>query len=258
MATSNSKANTPHTPGESESDRTTANGPVNTSGLVRTTSDSLRNSQDRFISVWGQMGSSWGISRTMAEVHALLFITGESMCTDDVMERLDISRGNASMTLRALVEWGLIAREHKRGDRKEYYTAEQDVWTMFRAILRERLKREVDPLLISMYEIRDMTTKDAGASALKESSAQVGATKASSTKESNKPAKEAGKDAAKADRKALKAHHDRVDEMLAFLTTIERLSQRFVSPSGRGLQAAATLLAATMGSKPDGKPDSKP
>jgi DNA-binding transcriptional regulator GbsR (MarR family) len=250
MATNNSKANSTHTPGESESDRAAASrGPLSSTNQAQT--DPLRDSQDRFISVWGQMGSSWGISRTMAEVHALLFITGESMCTDDVMERLDISRGNASMTLRALVEWGLIAREHKRGDRKEYYTAEQDVWTMFRAILRERLKREVDPLLISLYEIRDMATKDAGTPGAK-----------ANIKESDKPtreaAKEAGKDAAKADRKALKAHHDRVDEMLSFLTTIERLSQRFVSPSGRGLQAAATLLAATMGSKPDGKPDGKP
>ena len=245
MATNNSKANSTHTPGESESDRAAApRGPLSSTNQAHT--DPLRDSQDRFISVWGQMGSSWGISRTMAEVHALLFITGESMCTDDVMERLDISRGNASMTLRALVEWGLIAREHKRGDRKEYYTAEQDVWTMFRAILRERLKREVDPLLISLYEIRDMTTKDAGTPGAK-----------ANIKESDKPTREAAKEAAKADRKALKAHHDRVDEMLSFLTTIERLSQRFVSPSGRGLQAAATLLAATMGSKPDGKPDSK-
>lgn len=181
-------------------------------------SPSIREAQDRFVSVWGQMGSSWGISRTMAEVHALLFITGQAMCTDDVMERLAISRGNASMTLRALVEWGVIAREHKRGDRKEYYIAEQDVWTMFRAILRERLKREVDPLLISLHEIRDLTAKDA-----KAAPGQV------------------------------KDHLTRVDEMLSVLTTIERLSQRFVSPSGKGLEAAATLLAATLGAKGDTK-----
>lgn len=99
------------------------------------------------------MGAVWGISRTVAEVHALLFITGESLCTDDVMKRLAISRGNASMSLRNLLEWGIISRVHKRGDRKDYYQAEQDVWAMFRAIVRERLKREVDPLLTDLDDL---------------------------------------------------------------------------------------------------------
>ncbi len=179
----------------------------------------LREAQDRFISVWGQMGSSWGISRTMAEVHALLYVTGEALCTDDVMERLEISRGNASMTLRALVEWGVISREHRRGDRKEYFSAEQDVWTMFRAILRERLKREVDPLLISLHEIRAMTEGGGGS-------------------EKGAKSEHDGQ---------LDAHHQRVDELLTFLTMIERVSQRFVSPTGSGLQAAASMLAATAG-----------
>src|SRR3954468_17516468 len=117
----------------------------------------LLEAQDRFIAAWGQMGSAWGISRTMAEVHALLYITSEPMCTDDIMERLQISRGNASMSLRALLDWGVVYRSHKRGDRKEYFQAEEDVWAMFRAIVRQRMKREVDPLLASLFEIRDMT-----------------------------------------------------------------------------------------------------
>jgi DNA-binding transcriptional regulator GbsR (MarR family) len=175
--------------------------------------EALREAQDRFIAVWGQMGSAWGISRTMAEVHALLFISGQPLCTDEVMERLQISRGNASMSLRALQDWGIVVRAHKRGDRKEYYTAEQDVWALFRAIVRERIKREVDPLLASLYEIRDLTasiTPDAG------------------------PATEM---------KALtSAHNKRLDEMLDFFRTVESLSQRFVSPAGRGLQIAASLL----------------
>ena len=175
--------------------------------------EALREAQDRFIAVWGQMGSAWGISRTMAEVHALLFICGQPLCTDEVMERLQISRGNASMSLRALQDWGIVVRAHKRGDRKEYYTAEQDVWALFRAIVRERIKREVDPLLASLYEIRDLTagiTPDAG------------------------PATEM---------KALtSAHNKRLDEMLDFFRTVESLSQRFVSPAGRGLQIAASLL----------------
>ena len=175
--------------------------------------EALREAQDRFIAVWGQMGSAWGISRTMAEVHALLFISGQPLCTDEVMERLQISRGNASMSLRALQDWGIVVRAHKRGDRKEYYTAEQEVWALFRAIVRERIKREVDPLLASLYEIRDLTAgiaPDAG------------------------PATEM---------KALtSAHNKRLDEMLDFFRTVESLSQRFVSPAGRGLQIAASLL----------------
>ncbi len=175
--------------------------------------ESLREAQDRFIAVWGQMGSAWGISRTMAEVHALLYITAEPLCTDDVMERLQISRGNASMSLRALQDWGIVLRAHKRGDRKEYYTAEQDVWALFRAIVRERIKREVDPLLASLYEIRDLTSGVAPQSA---------------------PPSEM--------KSMTDAHNKRLDEMLSFFRTLEVLSQRFVSPAGRGLQIAASLL----------------
>jgi DNA-binding transcriptional regulator GbsR (MarR family) len=161
--------------------------------------------QDRFIAAWGQMGGSWGISRTMAEVHALLYITGDSLCTDDVMERLQISRGNASMSLRALLDWGIIVRAHKKGDRKEYFVAEQDIWSLFRAIVRERIRREVDPLLASLYEIRDMT----------------------------------GQPASEGDRE----HNQRLDAMLEFLGTLEALGHRFVSPAGKGLQLAASLLS---------------
>lgn len=119
--------------------------------------DALTEAQDRFIAAWGQMGSTWGISRTMAEVHALLYITGTPLCTDDVMDRLAISRGNASMSLRALVDWGIVTRTHKRGDRKEYYQAEQDVWALLQAVVRERMKREIHPALASLCEIRDLT-----------------------------------------------------------------------------------------------------
>src|SRR5262249_35304242 len=78
----------------------------------------LRTAQDLFIRRWGEMGQTWGINRTMAEIHALLYICGIPLCTDDVMERLNISRGNASMSLRALCDWGIIQRLHKRGERR--------------------------------------------------------------------------------------------------------------------------------------------
>src|SRR5215207_10820382 len=86
-----------------------------------TVEEKLRNSQDTFIRRWGEMGQTWGINRTMAEIHALLYITATPLCTDDVMERLHISRGNASMSLRALCDWGIIRRLHRRGERREYF-----------------------------------------------------------------------------------------------------------------------------------------
>ncbi len=163
--------------------------------------------QDRFVAAWGRMASTWGISRTMAEAHALLYITGEPLCTDNVMERLQISRGNASMSLRGLVDWGIVSRMHKRGDRKEYFEAEQDVWAMFRAVVRERIKREVDPLLASLHEIRDLTGV--------------------------KGADRSGE---------IAEHNRRLDEMIAFFSMAETLGQRFVSPSGRGHQVAVNVL----------------
>ncbi len=179
----------------------------------------LIEAQDRFIAAWGQMGSSWGISRTMAEVNALLYVTGEPLNTDDIMDRLQISRGNASMSLRSLLDWGIVSRAHKRGDRKEYFEAEQDVWTMFRAVVRERMKREVDPLLASLYEIRDLTS-------LERLRSGAAGQKALATEE----------------KQAAVEHNKRLDAMLEFLQTLEKLSHRFVSPAGRGLQAAASVL----------------
>ncbi len=100
-----------------------------------------------YIRRWGEMAASWGISRTMAEIHALLYLASEPLCTDDVMEQLAVSRGSASMNLRELVNWGLIRRIHRRGDRKEYFDAERDVWQMFDTIVRERRRREVQPIV---------------------------------------------------------------------------------------------------------------
>src|SRR5690348_4243624 len=98
----------------------------------------LRVAQDLFIRRWGEMGQTWGINRTMAEIHALLYICATPLCTDDVMERLHISRGNASMSLRALCDWGIIRRLHKRGERREYFESLSDVWEMFSIIAAER------------------------------------------------------------------------------------------------------------------------
>lgn len=108
--------------------------------------------KERFILHWGEMGSLWGINRTMAQVHALLFISPEPLSANDIMEELQISRGNVSMALRELIAWGIASRMHIKGERREYYTTEKDVWKMFRIIARERKKREVDPTIDVLRE----------------------------------------------------------------------------------------------------------
>src|SRR5512146_1513136 len=121
-----------------------------------TTRQELLTSQDLFIRRWGEMGQTWGINRTMAEIHALLYITAQPLCTDDVMERLNISRGNASMSLRALCDWGIIRRLHKRGERREYFESLGDVWEMFSIIAAERKRREMDPVLETIKQCQKM------------------------------------------------------------------------------------------------------
>lgn len=116
----------------------------------------LREAQDLFIRRWGEMGQTWGINRTMAEIHALLYVTAQPLCTDDVMERLNISRGNASMSLRALCDWGIIRRMHKRGERREYFESLSDVWEMFSIIIAERKRREMDPVLETIRQCQHM------------------------------------------------------------------------------------------------------
>jgi DNA-binding transcriptional regulator GbsR (MarR family) len=101
------------------------------------------------------MGTHWGVPRTMTQVHALLFIDGRPMNTDDIMARLSISRGNASMTLRTLVDWGMITRKHNPQDRKDYYAAEQDVWKLFATIARARKRREIEPLIGALQQALD-------------------------------------------------------------------------------------------------------
>ncbi|MFH0983581.1 MAG: MarR family transcriptional regulator [Planctomycetota bacterium] len=113
-----------------------------------------------FIRRWGEMAASWGISRTMAEIHALMFVSTHPLCTDDVMDQLQISRGNASINLRELTRWGLIERLHVRGDRKEYFKAESDVWQMFETITRERRRREVEPILETIRRCNEMIDAD--------------------------------------------------------------------------------------------------
>jgi DNA-binding transcriptional regulator GbsR (MarR family) len=102
----------------------------------------------RFVEHWGVMARSWGINSTMGELFALLYISGTDWTADALRERLRVSRGNVSMNLRELIAWGVVYKVHRQGQRREFYRAEADVWTLFRRILVERKRRELDPTLI--------------------------------------------------------------------------------------------------------------
>src|SRR5436305_11495897 len=121
----------------------------------------LESVEDQFVELWNNMGSLWGISPTMARIHGLLYICGASLSMDDIMTRLGISRGNVSMNLSKLVEWGLVRRVHKRGDRKEYYESLSDVWEMFTLVANQRKRREIDPILNTLRRCRDELTPEA-------------------------------------------------------------------------------------------------
>ncbi len=114
-------------------------------------------SRDEFISQWGALGSNWGINRSMAQVHALLMTAPEPMHTDEIMERLQISRGNANTNVRELIGWGLVRLVVKKGERREYFEAEKDVWKIFITITRERRRRELDPALLVLRKCAEDT-----------------------------------------------------------------------------------------------------
>jgi len=126
--------------------------------------DRFEDVRNLYVRRWGEMAQSWGISRTMAEIHALLFVSTEPLCTDDVMEQLAVSRGSASTNLRQLINWGLIHRVHRRTDRKEYFEAEKDVWLMFETITRERRRREVEPIVETLQRCLGMIEQEGAVS----------------------------------------------------------------------------------------------
>jgi DNA-binding transcriptional regulator GbsR (MarR family) len=119
--------------------------------------DLLTTARDEFIAQWGTMGGAWGINRTMAQVHALLMTSDTALTTDEVMDELKISRGNAHQNLRDLVGWGLVRSVLRKGERKEYFESEKDVWRMFCIISRERKRREVEPALRALRACAEQT-----------------------------------------------------------------------------------------------------
>ncbi|GAA4331110.1 GbsR/MarR family transcriptional regulator [Flaviaesturariibacter amylovorans] len=114
----------------------------------------LSEAKAQFIQTWARLGSEWGINRTMAQVHALLLVSENPLSTEDVMEQLSISRGNANMNIRELLNWNLVYKAPVPGERKEFFRAEKDIWEVAKRIARERKKREIEPVLHELDRLR--------------------------------------------------------------------------------------------------------
>jgi len=124
--------------------------------------------RNQIIQTWGQLSSQWGINRTMGQIHALLMISPEAMTADQIIAELGVSRGNVSMNLRSLMEWGVVHKVYIPGDRKEYYTSEKDAWKMALQIARERKRRELDPMIQSLQNIQVTEAENASAKEVEE------------------------------------------------------------------------------------------
>jgi DNA-binding transcriptional regulator GbsR (MarR family) len=174
----------------------------------------LQEAKNLLVRRWGEMGGYWGINRTMAEIHALLFVTRAPLCTDDIMDQLKISRGNASMNLRGLVDWGLIERVHKLGDRKEYFQADTDVWHMFETIMRERRRREVEPIIATIDHCCESV-------------------------------KRAGAKAGSAEEEDIREFRRRVEELRGFLATMGSLFELVLDFGSTGIEKLGQLMTTT-------------
>lgn len=107
----------------------------------------IEEAKQQFISSWGAFGTHWGINRTMAQIHALLMVSPDPITQEDMMKELNVSRGNINMNIRELIDWGLVERITIPGERKEYFSAEKDIWKVATLIVNERKKRELSPML---------------------------------------------------------------------------------------------------------------
>lgn len=129
-------------------------------------SDIYNQASEQFVLLWGEMASAWGINKTMAQIHALLYAESEPLDTDTIMKQLNISRGNANMNLRNLVQWQLITKVHFEGQRKDFYTAEKDVWNIVALLINERQQREIEPIhqnlinCLKLFDDKEILTKE--------------------------------------------------------------------------------------------------
>lgn len=111
----------------------------------------------KFIQAWGTLGSNWGINKAMAQIHALLLISTDALSTEEIMDELQMSRGNVNMNLRALMDWGIVRKHHKVGERKEYFSTGKDIWELAKQVSRERRRREIEPILNVLAEVQNVS-----------------------------------------------------------------------------------------------------
>ncbi len=116
--------------------------------------------EQKFILHWGEMGTRWGINRTVAQIHALLFISPEPLNAEDIVNALGVARSNVSTSLKELQGWGIVRLVHVMGDKRDHFESMKDVWEMFRVVLDERKKREIDPTLAMLRECIVEAEKD--------------------------------------------------------------------------------------------------
>ena len=122
--------------------------------------------KERFISTWGSLGTLWGINKAMAQIQSLLFVSTKPLSMEDIMSELKISRGNTSMNLRQLIDWGIVTKELVPGERREFFTTEKNVQELARIIAKERSRREIKPVIKTLYEVSSI--KDDGSAETKE------------------------------------------------------------------------------------------
>jgi len=116
----------------------------------------LTEAKAKFIESWGVFGNQWGINRTMAQIHALLMVSAKPLSTEDIMEQLSVSRGNTNMNVRELIDWGLLQKVIVPGERREYFSAEKDIWKVATMIMYQRKKRELDPMVKVLTQLSDI------------------------------------------------------------------------------------------------------
>ena len=116
--------------------------------------------QRKFILHWGEMGTRWGVNRTVAQVHALLYLSPRPLNADDIVDALDVARSNVSTSLKELQGWGIVKLVHVVDDKRDHFDSMKDVWEMFRVVLDERKKRELDPTVRMLHECLVEAGKD--------------------------------------------------------------------------------------------------
>lgn len=116
----------------------------------------LAEAKSQFIASWGAFGTQWGINRTMAQIHALLLVSPDPLSADEIMEQLDISRGNANMNVRELINWGLVERILLQGERREFFVADKDIWRIAKQVAKERKKRELEPMIKMLDQLSNV------------------------------------------------------------------------------------------------------